>query len=182
MSYTPSEMVADAVGVLAEYGISPSGRERLGELLRRLGRDPGVIDSVELAGLHGSGSMATILATGSDGSVLMLARFPTEAPTPIHDHNSWGLGCVIRGRDHHVLYRHTEGGIDPGRARLEVVEERLLEVGDLLFFGPPPDDIHSQQGVDEAAYELVLFGHDPNALPRRYFDLATGAVEQHSAV
>jgi hypothetical protein len=42
--------------------------------------------------------------------------------------------------------------------------------------------IHSQQGIGEAAWELVYFGRDPNARPRLYFDPDTGRVEEHAAV
>jgi hypothetical protein len=42
--------------------------------------------------------------------------------------------------------------------------------------------IHSQQGIGEAAWELVYFGRDPNARPRLYFDPASGRVEERAAV
>ena len=42
--------------------------------------------------------------------------------------------------------------------------------------------IHSQQGIGEAAWELVYFGRDPNARPRLYFDPVAGRVEERVAV
>jgi hypothetical protein len=42
--------------------------------------------------------------------------------------------------------------------------------------------IHSQQGIGEAAWELVYFGRHPNARPRLYFDPASGRVEERAAV
>ena len=41
---------------------------------------------------------------------------------------------------------------------------------------------NSQQGIGEAAWELVYFGRDPMALPRLYFDPDSGRVEKRAAV
>jgi len=38
----------------------------------------------------------------------------------------------------------------------------------------PPHDIHSQQGIDVDAMELVLFGKNVTSIPRSYYDPATG--------
>jgi hypothetical protein len=40
----------------------------------------------------------------------------------------------------------------------------------------PPHDIHSQQGIDEPALELVLFGKNVMAIPRNYYNPKTGVV------
>jgi hypothetical protein len=66
-----------------------------------------------------------------------------------------------------------------GAARVELVEERVLEPGDVASLPPPPQDIHAQQGLDGApAYEFVLFGANTMLLPRLYFDPASDtAVE-----
>ena len=51
-----------------------------------------------------------------------------------------------------------------------MAEERELEPGEALLLPGPPHDIHSQQGVDAPVWELVLFGSNPDARPRAYFD------------
>ena len=40
----------------------------------------------------------------------------------------------------------------------------------------PPHDIHSQQGIDAPALELVLFGKNTMTIPRNYYDPETGKV------
>ena len=129
----------------------------------------------------GEGAASTILAEGRDGSVLMLARFPPDAPTPVHNHNSWGVVCVIEGRDRYVAWRRLDDGSDPRHAEIEVVEERELDPGDVVWFDPPPQDVHSQQGIGGDVWELVCFGRNPNREPRAYFDPASGAVTYASA-
>ena len=175
--YTPADFVQDATALLAEHGATDAGFAAVADRLRQLARQPGLIDDDRLAALHGSGAAATILHEGSDGTcALMLARFPAEAPTPVHNHNSWGIACVVRGRDRYLRWERLDDGADPDRADLRLAEERVLEPGDTVAFHGPPHDIHSQQGIGDAAWELVFFGKNPNAQPRAYFDPESGAV------
>jgi predicted metal-dependent enzyme (double-stranded beta helix superfamily) len=165
---------------LARLGSTESAFREIGELLRGLATHPGLFSEERLASLHGSAS-ATILARDPTGPVLMLARFPDESPTAVHNHNSWGVLCVARGHDRYTSWRRMDDGADPSRAELRPLDERELAEGDVAWFGEPPHDIHSQQGVDGPAWELVFFGRDPNAQPRAYFDVDAGLVTYAAA-
>jgi hypothetical protein len=83
-----------AEDLVAEHGPGPEAFARIGALLRSLAADPNLIDPSRLAGLHDSGAGFTILGHGERGSTLMLARFPADAPTPVH--NQPGVGAVQR--------------------------------------------------------------------------------------
>ena len=62
---------------------------------------------------------------------------------------------------------------------MELIEERVLEPGDVAILPPPPQDIHAQQGLDGTpAYEFVLFGKNTMLLPRLCFDVAQGTAVQ----
>ncbi len=67
-------------------------------------------------------------------------------------------------------------------AQLRIIQTRELGPRDVAWFPDIPGDIHSQQGIGEAAWELVYFGRDPNARPRLYFDPESGRVEERAAV
>jgi predicted metal-dependent enzyme (double-stranded beta helix superfamily) len=112
----------------------------------------------------------------------MLARFPPAAPTPVHNHNSWGVICVIRGRDRHILWAREDDGSQPGRAQLRMVESRELGPGDIAWFPDAPADIHSQQGIGADAWELVYFARDPTTGSRLYFDPERERVEERAPV
>jgi predicted metal-dependent enzyme (double-stranded beta helix superfamily) len=176
-----ARFLTEAAHLVATAGSNAETFEQVGRLMQRL--DPGIVARTwgELTSLHGSGATSTILAEGPDGAVLMLARFPSKAPTPVHNHNSWGVACVVEGRDRYVAWRRLDDGSDPHRAHLEVAKEREMGPGDFVWFGPPPQDVHSQQGVGDAAWELVYFGRNPNLVPRAYFDPVSGAVTYASA-
>lgn len=168
--------------LIADAGPTPESFRRIGAWLRDLSGDPGLIDEAKLAALHQSGAGFAIAGHGPTGSTLMLARFPPEAPTPIHNHNSWAVLCVIRGRDRHIQWAREDDGAVPGRARVRAIESRELGPGDVAWLPPPPGDLHSQQGIDQPAWELVYFGRDPNAGPRLYFDPDRGLVEERSPI
>lgn len=176
-----ARFLEEAAHLVAARGASAGTFEQVGRLMQRL--DPGIVDGSrdELTSLHGSGATSTILAEGPDGAVLMLARFPSEAPTPVHNHNSWGVAFVVEGRDRYVAWRRLDDGSDPARAQLEIAEERELGPGDFVWFDAPPQDVHSQQGIGDAAWELVYFGRNPNLAARAYFDPASGTVTYASA-
>jgi predicted metal-dependent enzyme (double-stranded beta helix superfamily) len=99
--------------------------------------------------------------------------------TPIHNHGSWGVVGVYRGRDRYQVWRRLDAGDQAGAARVELVEERTMGPGDVAVLPPPPQDVHAQQGADgEAAYEFVLFGKNAMVLPRLYFDPAQGTARE----
>ena len=172
---TPEAFVADAEALLRRLGATDTGFAAVAERLRRLAAEPSILDRAELQDLHGTAS-ATILHEGPHGTALMLAYFPHEQPTPVHNHNSWGVVCVVRGTDRYLRWEREDDGADPGRARLRLADERTLRAGDVLWFPEPPHDIHSQQGIDAPAWELVYFGRNPNSRPRAYFDPQAGTV------
>jgi predicted metal-dependent enzyme (double-stranded beta helix superfamily) len=168
--------------LVVDHGPSPVAFGRIGDLLRLVAADRTLLDESRLAALHQSSAQATILGHGPKGSTLMLGRFSPQAPTAVHNHNSWGVLCVIRGRDRHIVWARQDDGSQPGRAQLRPIETRELGPGDVAWFPEVPGDIHSQQGIGEAAWELVYFGRDPMALPRLYFDPDSGRVEERAAV
>jgi hypothetical protein len=47
--------------------------------------------------------------------------------------------------------------------------------------GPPPDDIHSRQGVGGDAYEFVFFGRNPALERHHYYDPDVGTVSTRFA-
>ena len=169
--------MADARSVVNDAGTGHEARERIGQLLRRLAGGGEIRDRTDLRTIHGSDSVATVIGRDDElGARLMLARFSEKAPTPVHDHNSWGVVCVVNGRDRYVHWDRLDDGQQRMHATLRVRFERELGPGDVVSWGGPPDDIHSQQGIGGPAWELVYFGSDPNAVERAYFDPTSGTV------
>jgi predicted metal-dependent enzyme (double-stranded beta helix superfamily) len=178
---TPESFVEEASALVRRQGPNKGAFDTIAEGLRRLASQPGVVSDERLRDLHGATASATILAEAQDGSALMLARFPPDAPTPVHNHDSWAVICVVKGRDHHVKWERMDEGSVEGRAEIRIVEERDLGPGDVTFLDEPPGDIHSQQGVGGDAYELVFFGSNPLPKTRTYFDPDAGTITYSSS-
>jgi predicted metal-dependent enzyme (double-stranded beta helix superfamily) len=174
-SYNTIEaFIAGVKAIQAAGDASGNVLERLAAAMRDLVRSP-VVDQVhdELAGNIHQGRQSGPLYTDETGLTLVRGRFEPDALTPIHNHGSWGIIGVYRGRDRYQIWRRLDDGHSPGFARVELIEERVLEPGDVVILPPPPQDIHAQQGLDGApAYEFVLFGANTMILPRLYFDPA----------
>ena len=149
--------------------VSETNRQAVGRLLAEQSRTPEFVPEAEMKSLHGGDSTFTILQTDADGLTLMLAKFSADEETPVHDHGSWGIACVVRGRDRYRHYRNVDG-------KVSLLYEKELEPGAFVTWPDPPGDIHSQQGIGEPAWELVLFGKDVTRVPRHYHDLETGKV------
>ena len=164
-----SDFMAKARELLAG-GVTDDSLEAVGRLLAESSREQGFVAEGEMHRLHGSESSFTLLQADPDGLTLMLSRFSPDAETPVHDHKSWGVACVVSGRDR---YKHWE--LAPN-GHVGVIYEKQLAAGDFVTWLGPPHDIHSQQGIDGDAMELVLFGKNVTTIPRNYYDPETGAV------
>lgn len=176
--------IDDVQRILREDGPSQSGLERIAERMRRLTADAELARSGEQpsGNIHSRGAggrQQPPLYTDETGLTLVRARFGPEAMTPIHSHGSWGVIGVYQGRDQYQVWRRVDDGAGSGEAKVELVEERILEPGDAVVLPPPPQDIHAQRGYGgEATYEYVLFGANTMVLPRLYFDPEQGTARE----
>ena len=175
--YTIEQFMVEARATIDAEGLTETTLRALGERLRRLSETQQLLADSELAAMHNTESRATVLhSEGPEGLTLMLAKFTDREPTPIHDHGSWAVACVMRGRDHYYQWERLDDGADQEHSQLRVVSERELGPGDIVYWLNPPHDIHSQQGIGGPVWELLLFGRNTAILPRHYFDRETGEV------
>jgi 3-mercaptopropionate dioxygenase len=163
-----AEFMSQAREILAA-GVDEKRLTEVAHLLQVSSREPGFVPDAEMQSLHGGDSTFTILQTADDGLTLMLAKFSPAEETPVHDHGSWGVACVVHGRDRYRHYTTVDG-------KVSLLYEKELGPGDFVTWPDPPRDIHSQQGIGDVAWELVLFGKDVTRIPRHYHDLETGKV------
>jgi predicted metal-dependent enzyme (double-stranded beta helix superfamily) len=172
MSAAVDAFIGDVKSILAEHGESDTAMQQIAGRMEAFISDDTVLAAHEdTSGNIHTGRQSTPLYQDDTGLPLVRARFGPEAMTPIHSHGSWGVIGVYKGRDRYQVWRRLDDGTGDGDAVVELIEERILEPGDVVLLPPPPQDIHAQQGHDgEAAYEFVLFGADAMTLPRLYFD------------
>jgi predicted metal-dependent enzyme (double-stranded beta helix superfamily) len=166
-----------ALSLLEADGDTIDTRAAIKSLLVDLATIPGILPDVALDRLHTTGSSATILHEGPDGiGALMLLRLPPDQATPVHNHNSWGISCVVSGRNRYWRWERLDDGEDPDRGDLRLVEVLDQGPGDAMLWDDPPQDWHAQQGLDGDAFEFVFFGRNPLLRPRAYYDPETHVI------
>jgi hypothetical protein len=151
--------LADVRGIPAQADPSEQGIGRLVERMRALVHDPDVLATHEAftqtvatgeaaAELFAdTGRRSELLYTDESGLTLVRSRFDPDEPTPIHSHGSWGIVGVYAGRDQHESWRRVDDGAEAGHAVVELIEERVLEPGDVVIIPHPPQDIQPPAGL-----------------------------------
>ena len=177
-TYTIATFIGEVKEILAEDGSSEAGLERIAGRMRELAQHPELAGEEPSGNIH-TGSQSKPLYQDETGLILVRAMFGPEQMTPIHSHGSWGVIGVYQGRDQYQVWQRLDDGTGAGEAKVELVEERILEPGEAVVLPPPPQDIHAQRGHDgKPTYEYVLFGANTMVLPRLYFDPAQSTAQE----
>jgi 3-mercaptopropionate dioxygenase len=168
--------VADLVDRIREAATPPAGPDpaRVRDVLAAALATPG--DWIEPAYQRlGDGDYALYpVYRAADGrcSILVVVLRP-GTPLPVHNHGSWAVIGVYKGREHETWYRRVDTGSVAGRARLEVEQTFVNERGTA---GVVPDGkIHTVQALDGAqAVSIHVYGTDIVTQQRSEFDLQAG--------
>ncbi len=178
MAYSVAEFVSDVDCALTDKGETMEMVWSLGANLQRLVAEGG---DLTLQGEPSSGSSGLggrILHTDPDKRFrLVVARFASGEPTPVHAHFRWGLECGISGRERFTVWNRVDDGNSPGNATLEVFSDHHIERGDLGFWYDAPRNIHRQWAEGgEPSCVVILMGGDGGR--EHVIDLASGAITE----
>lgn len=174
MAYSVEEFVSDVDGVLKGEGATVESQWTMGPLLQRLVAEGGDLTLQGQPNAGTSGLAGRILHTDADGRFrLVVARFASGEPTPVHGHRRWGLECGISGRERFTVWRRVDDGDSPGHSELEVLSDHHIERGDLGYWYDAPRNIHRQWAEGgEPSCVVILMGGDGSR--EHLFDLASG--------
>jgi predicted metal-dependent enzyme (double-stranded beta helix superfamily) len=125
----------------------------------RLARGAATLDLAAARRASISSGRSVVIAHRTGGPALAVRWITPGVPTTIHGHGTWGVAVVAEG--HQVCERWEATGV--GRARL--AEEHELVAGDIMYWGPPPGDVHRQQGARAGALEVIALGGAPSEGP-----------------
>ena len=112
MSYSIADFVSDVDRVLEEKGETMETVWALGPRLQRLVEEGGDLTEQGEPSSGTSGLAGRVLHVDPDGRFrLVVARFASDQPTPVHSHHRWGLECGVSGRERFTVWtRMDEGG------------------------------------------------------------------------
>lgn len=172
-----SSILDRLISEVKEGSVSSGGPERMRSILAEALTDPTewLDPAYEVAGDEGYTLYPLYRAPDRRCSMLAAALKP-GVPLPIHDHGSWAVIGIYRGRERDTWYRRTDDGSVPGRARLEVARTFVNPRGSVTIV--PDGMIHTVEGLDgRPAVSFHIYGTDIVTQVRSTFDLGQGTVE-----
>ena len=91
-----------------------------------------------------------------DGQLeITLNQMPCDVPFPAHDHGTAEALIIYSGRLSHTVYERTDDGRRDGHADLNVIDDRVLEHGDIVLMMPPVE-IHSFKALTDDTFVLTV--------------------------
>jgi len=91
-----------------------------------------------------------------DGQLeVTLNQMPCDIPFPVHDHGTAEALIIYSGRLSHTVYERTDDGRREGHADLRVIDDRVLEHGDIVLMMPPVE-IHSFKALTDDTFVLTV--------------------------
>jgi len=108
---------------------------------------------------------------------VMAGNWSPGQTTPIHDHLTWAVVGVCEGEERESIYRRTDDGSNPKRARLEVLGERINKKGHVTLLGRA--GIHRIDNISIApSLSIHMYGLDIGTAERHSYDPVTGEVSK----
>lgn len=91
--------------------------------------------------------------------------------TPVHDHQTWGLVGILRGRERETVYETQADG------SLRATETAQLHPGQTTAVSPAIGDIHEVANDldDEVTISIHVYGRNIGRVERHVFDPVSGA-------
>ena len=161
MAYSVANFVSDVDRALNEQGVSMETSWTLGPKLQRLVAEGGDLTVQGEASPGSSGLAGRILHVDPDKRFrLVVARFASDEPTPVHAHHRWGLECGISGKERFTVWTRVDDGSDPDKADLQVLTDHHIERGDIGYWYDAPRNIHRQwaEGGEPSCVVILMGG------------------------
>jgi predicted metal-dependent enzyme (double-stranded beta helix superfamily) len=100
--------------------------------------------------------------------------FAPGTVSTIHNHGTWGVVAVLKGREKNTFWRKTNHPEFPDR--IQMTGEQILEPGNIISF--TPNAIHSVESIgDEPTITFNIYG-ETNSKNRFEYDLATATAKK----
>jgi len=177
-------LLADARRIIEQKGVTRDALNSISESLLELAARRELFDAADFPPpQRDSGDTSTRyrLNPGEDVFALYLNSLLPGKTTIPHNHDTWAVIAAIDGAELNRIYRRTDDGRDPERAKLELSHEVVVRPGVPIAF--LPDDIHSiHVGGAEPTLHFHLYGRPLETLTGRLgFETDTGLVVRYNA-
>ena len=100
---------------------------------------------------------------------------PKGKDIPPHDHGIWEALAIYSGALHHTVYDRKDDGSKEGYAELQVIDDRVLQPGEMSIVAPPAE-IHSFTALTDDTWSVTIVG-GRYKLDRHYYDPANNSCK-----
>ena len=158
------------------------GASLLGALRRpveQLLADPSWIDERFLVPIPGETAAWALYRSQAPDLCIFTMVVPPGAATRVHNHLTDGWVGLVQGGQVEREFRRTDDGSKPGYARLELVREAPIGLGELTPLAYPDHDIHQILTTSrDASVSLHVLCNDLGTVERDSFDPEARRVER----
>jgi predicted metal-dependent enzyme (double-stranded beta helix superfamily) len=171
--YSVEEFAREVERIMADAPDRATAVQEIEPLLARLMERPDLLDE-RYRVVTPEGRTRYTYYHSADGRLTVGGPvFEPGHPTVVHNHNTWGVIGIYRGKQRTTRYRRVDDGTTPGRAELVQTSDEVLGPGSIYFL-LPPDDIHRIEAVDGPSLSVHVLGVDLRQQYRQFFDVEAG--------
>jgi len=155
MSTNPARECAQAL--IAAFEAHAGDHARLRDAIREAMRPLMERRDLEALGVKRQGNFVTNskFLYYDGGLEMTLNEMPPGKRFPAHDHGTCEALLIYGGRLAHTVYERTDHGEQDGKATLRVIEDGVLERGDMTLMMPPVE-IHSFEALTPGTFVLTV--------------------------
>lgn len=167
--YAIADFMADAKAILATEQDVEEQKAAIGEKLQRLGERDDLTRYGAQLGPTDASNGSYLLWREPPYFTLMIVEFHEGYLSPVHDHGEhWIVACCYRGQDRWDLYeRKDEMGVS-GPCDIELVDQVVLNPGDVISMPQTPRSIHSHNNQHSGTtLELIFSAVEPIPAAKR---------------
>ncbi|MPZ99473.1 MAG: hypothetical protein GEU80_09080 [Dehalococcoidia bacterium] len=155
----------------------PGLLESLRAPVERLLDDPGWIDENFRRPRPGETAAWAVYRSQDPDLCIFTMVVPPGEMTKVHNHLTDGWVGLVQGGQLERKFHRADDGSEPGAARLELVAEDPIALGELTPLSYPHDDIHQVVTTSgEPSVSLHVLCNDLGTVERQTFDPNAGTV------
>ena len=133
--YALQEFIKDVDGVVREYSSESEILLHLKPALERLVSSPSSVPAKAFTPRKNRFAMNLIQMPEDEAYSIIGGVWHPGQTTPIHDHLTWAMIGVYEGEEREALFRRTDDGSNPKRAKIHQVSERVHKKGHVTVLG-----------------------------------------------
>ncbi len=176
-SFSIDVFAKEAEAIVRSYQSETDTLRRLKPLMEKLVTTPGRVPREAFASRKDRFANNLLYRPADRLFSVMAGNWSPGQTTSIHDHLTWAVVGVCEGEERESIYRRTDDGSNPKRARLEVVGERINKKGHVTLLGRA--GIHRIDNVSIApSLSIHMYGLDIGTAERHSYDPVTGEVSK----